>query len=519
MWFEITQDNFSVQYEGLYCHKKGANNIYSSLQGDIVNEISDLMEMESCFAIEVKPEQQQVSFARDYLGFFPLIYTAAENKLFITDEMARAVEWLKQHGITPSVSDQSLALYFTMGYIPQGRSLYSEIYSCCNASIYIWSKGVVHQNNCFTPIDVDPAVSLSDLDESIEKTVKHIDSLHDEIDVWCSGGLDSAIMAQCFNSNGRQARLLSMGYSKEVTAEFGRGEIPFVELMQKSLDAELDFVVLDHDCYCSAYEQFVQHHIGPVVDTVVVPKYALAQGTRSAAVTGEGGDPLFSGVKNNVLLFVMQNAPHVNIGEAYARAHDRLFDHIETLFENGAELKHWVISYMNEMIEKYPGDLVRKLFYLNTFEKQGGMIFPKNYYAAKANDIKIYHPLTSLETYKIAFAIADDKKYRYPKGKLALIDIYRDRLPSDIVNRKKTGTRLPISLYLNAIDSWDNAREVLDNTDFLKAQLLGKYQQVNDECLALKNYALVTLANWIHYKNQLRGRENDTDVPPKYGRV
>ncbi len=183
MWFEITLDDFSVKHEGLYCHNKAGGDVYSSLQEDIINNVSDLMEMESCYAIEIQTDNRQVLFARDYLGFFPLIYTTIEKKLFVTDEMPEAVEWLRQHGVTPQVSDKSLALYFTMGYIPQGRSLYKEISTCCNASIYSWSGGAVNCKDCFVPIDVDPSVSLLDLDESIENTVSSIDSLHDDIDI------------------------------------------------------------------------------------------------------------------------------------------------------------------------------------------------------------------------------------------------------------------------------------------------------------------------------------------------
>jgi asparagine synthase (glutamine-hydrolysing) len=510
MWFEIDWHDFNASSDGFYLHYQGDSIIYSSCSDNSITSIEDLMSLERCQAIEVNNKTKQVSFARDYLGFYPLIYTTVDSKLFITDEINLAVNWLRQHNVNPSVSEQSLALYFTMGYIPQGRSLYVEIQTCRNASVYSWCGDKVTLKDYFSPIEVTDRVTLKELEDSIEQAISRIYSKHDEIDVWCSGGLDSAIIAQRFNSNGRQARLLTMGYSEEVLAEFGCGEIPFVKLMQDSLSSELGFVTLDHERYSSAYNQFVRQHVGPVIDPVVVPKYALAQGTRSVAITGEGGDPIYSGVKNNKLLFITQNAPHISVGEVYAKIHNRMFAYIEQFFRNGSELKYWVIEYMNNMVDRYPGDLTRKLFYLNTFEKQGGMIFPKNYYAGKTNGIETYHPLTSLDVYKTAFAIADHEKYQYPVGKLALINIYRDRLPSQIVDRKKSGTRLPLPLYMKAIDLPDKARQVLSETNMFNQGLLEDHTEVKENHLALKDYSLVTLANWIYYQNQSKPTKRAT---------
>jgi asparagine synthase (glutamine-hydrolysing) len=457
------------------------------------------MELEYCYGIEVDPVNKCVSFARDYLGFYPLIYSAHKNKLFITDDFSEVVAWSKKQGVNLTISDKSLALYFTMGYVPQGYSLYEEISTCRNASIYKWEGASVICVDMFVPIEEDPSVDLEDLGQAIEQSVVDIYSKSTDVDVWCSGGLDSCIMASLLNSNGRHARLLTMDYSDDIASVYGHGEVPFAELMQASANAKMEKVILSQESYLREYKKFIKGHIGPVIDIVVVPKYLLAEASRSVAITGEGGDPLFSGVKNNKVLFVMENSRETPIGEIYARAHNRFFDQIENFFTSGPDLKAFVIDYMEAMLARYPGDTVRKLFYANTFEKQGGMIFPKNYYAGKYNNVDVFHPLTAYQVYKTAFLLEDSKKYQYPQGKLALINLYKKQLPAQIIDRKKSGTRLPLDHYMDVVPFDVIGKDLLSSTAHFKSSMLSDYASSEKMQSILKDYSIATLANWLTY--------------------
>jgi asparagine synthetase B (glutamine-hydrolysing) len=269
--------------------------------------------------------------------------------------------------------------------------------------------------------------------------------------------------------------------------------------MSRHLNAKLRYARLTRENSCDTFRQYASSHVGPVVDYVVPLKYALAKATRAVGVTGEGGDPLFSGAKNNFVVYLRSRFPELYIGKVHAMAHKRLYAHMPEVLERGEELCGFAESYLADILDRYPGDLVRKLFYVNTFEKQGGMIFPKNYYAGRRYDVQVFHPLTSLGVYRAAFSLADERKYAYPLGKLALIELYRSELPDAIVARRKSGTRLPLDAYLGYLIDGGANLDALKETGFFKEEKLDRLwsdgaKRRGDLVLL---YGLLSLSAWI----------------------
>lgn len=148
-------------------------------------------------------------------------------------------------------------------------------------------------------------------------------------------------------------------------------------------------------------------------------KYALSANTNTIALTGEGGDPIFSGTKNNFVSFMRAWRPEMAMGWIYALSHLRYGLHFNNLFKNDSELQDYMTAYLQGLIDRYPGSLVRKLLYMNTFIKQGSLIFLESYYGAKQYGIQIRHPLASLPVYETSFKLPEELKYVYPNGKIA----------------------------------------------------------------------------------------------------
>lgn len=504
MWCEINGTDFSVSSEGFKCRSIGDKTLYHSAGTfETQSSVRDLLTCNYAQAIEVDKRAKKVIFGRDYLGHFPLLFTSYGSHLFIADEIEELIAWRKKQAASTTVAEEALALYFAMGYVPQGMSLFNEVYTCKNATLYHWSNSKVTEERCFKPIMPDPLVGLVELENEIESAIEWIFKRENNIDVWCSGGLDSSIISLLANEGDRSSRLLTIDYPEEMAASFGVGELPFAQEMAQFLGLDLERLVLDRDTYSGAYKQVANGHPCPVIDMCIVPKYALAKTSRQAVLTGEGGDPLFSGVKNNVILYALSSGQDISIGELYAASHKRCFDALPALMKRGDDLKAYVIDYMAKLFDQYPGDLTRQLFYINTFEKQGGLIFLENYYAAKRNNIRSYHPLTMLNVYSTAFAMEDVYKYRYPKGKLALLDLYKKKLPRSIIERKKSGTRLPLDLYMEYVDCGHEARQALLDTGYFNDSKMIKGGSDNKNYSGvLQQHAIAMLSNWLfHYTN------------------
>ncbi len=498
MWLELDLKRFSVTQDGFHPLVYGDRTLYCSPGLDGLTRIEGLASSEYGQAIEIDANAHTVTFGRDYLGHHPLLYAVLDTHLFISDEYRDVREWLRAHRQGLTLSEEAVALYFATGYVPQGMTLFDRIKTCENASLYRWQRGKVTRTDLFKPIEEEAAFTLPSLGERIDSEVARIGAQHQEITVWCSGGLDSSVVAQRFSGSAKKVNLLTLSYDSQAIAKHGEGEIRFARDVGDALELPLRYAPLTSDVYRFAVDQLVRAHIGPVIDYVVPPKYVLAKASHGVAVTGEGGDPLFGGVKNNTVLFAHDRLPSLGLGWLYALAHDRFMGSLQDVLQRGEELKTFVADYFEEQLARYPGSLVRKLLYANTFAKQGGMIFPKNYYAGKRHGVAVRHPLTSLAVYDGAFRLADEKKYEYPRGKLALVSLYGAKLPASVIKRKKSGTRLFMDYYLQCLAPNGLELDALWSTGLFKEEFLAK-MQAGGHSQPILAYGLFILNNWLKH--------------------
>ena len=503
MWVEIDLTSLDIRQEGLSRQEAGKRCLYVTPGCARLTSIRDLKDAEYAIAVEIDRGERRVSFGRDYLGLYPLVYAVTRDRLFLSDIHAHVADWLRQMRVAVSVSEEALGLYFAAGYVPHGQSIFEQLHVCENVSLYHWKAGVIRRESLFEPISEDDRFPLAELGACIEAEVVKCAAMSQEIDVWCSGGIDSSVMAHCFNSQGRKADLLTLGYGEEITSIYGDGEIRFVKEMQQRCGAPIRYAELDWATYRASYDDFTHHHLSPVIDPYVPAKYALAAATRNLAITGEGGDPLFAGVKNNMVLYVQERMPTLPFGWLYALSHHRFAEQLEEIFVHGTELKSFVSDYFERQFNLYPGSTLRRLFYMNTLGKQGGLIFPTEHYAAGRYGIQCRHPLTALSVYNAAFRLTDDKKYRYPLGKLALIDLYRNHLPTSIMQRKKSGTRLSLNYYVERLIPGRAEFPALAETALFRPEFLAR---MADPEMKTTNpmliYALHTLNAWLTHHGE-----------------
>jgi asparagine synthetase B (glutamine-hydrolysing) len=174
----------------------------------------------------VDTRARTVQFGRDYLGHFPLSYACEKGSLFISDDVRLIHAAMRRAGARCTIDEEALALYFSLGFVPHGMSPYRQVVNCEATGFYEWSNGNVRRVRLFQPVEIDTSATVAAVGEAIEAAVKR-DTAADEVDVWCSGGLDSSIMAVRCNSNGRSAELLTLAYGEEIHEQLGDGERRF----------------------------------------------------------------------------------------------------------------------------------------------------------------------------------------------------------------------------------------------------------------------------------------------------
>lgn len=491
MWFEYCTETNKYSQNDFFEHRASNKRFFTNKPLPNISSINDVSELEYAQIIELNEASRQLSFARDYLGFHPLLFATHNNKIFISDDIKDINHWLKHNGVKQTLSELALALYFSMGYVPQGFTLLDQIKTCRNATIYHFDNGNIKEQSIFKAIAFDQSYRLDDLKTTIIEQTEKLCLPAENIDVWCSGGLDSTIVAYCAqHANKKSTQILSFDYPNNLPLEYRSGELPYVQQVANTYDLPIRLTTLSKPNYQRVYKQFIASFPSPVFDICVPPKFLLAESSKQLALTGEGGDPLFSGVKNNFMCYMTEKYPHEQLGWLYALSHKRFALLLPSLFNNSSELKAKITNYFNDLLTRYPGDLITKLFYLNTFEKQGGVIFLENYYAQKSYGIEIRHPLTSLAVYQSAFKLHNEQRYQYPEGKLALKQMFQQNLPQNIIHRKKSGTLVPMSHY---VDQQQQPKKFLLSSDFFNHTELTTSKQPNP---VLLDYANLVLNDW-----------------------
>ncbi len=497
MWLEIELNAFKVRYDGFIVRTSAENTLYLSPGLSDLVSIAALAEAERGIAIDINTRERHIVFGRDYLGQYPLLYVLSDSQLFLSDDILLIDEWSKKNNVERKLSEEAMALYFSLGYVPQGMTVFDEVKSCKNVTLYHYKNHKITEENIFTPIAEKADHHVNDVADAINEEVKKISKNQKQFDVWCSGGIDSSVMAHCFSRDGVTADILTLGYDEETTAEFGDGEIQYASEMASYCQSPLRYAQLSSNDFLHLHHQFTRAHIGPVIDTCVIAKYALAQATKNSAITGEGGDPIFGGVKNTSVLFTHAQHPRLPLGWVYARAHFRFFDRLEDIFVHGKDLSDYVVEYLGKKLDFYPGELLRKLFYLNTIEKQGGMIFPQTYYPEKRSNISVHHPLTNLAVYKSAFQLNDNRRYVYPDGKLVLSQLFKNRIPRNIIERKKSGTIIPLDTFLKNMPSDYRDISELGSSQYFNSDFLSQ-TNISEEESSLLMYGFISLNRWLH---------------------
>jgi asparagine synthetase B (glutamine-hydrolysing) len=502
-WLEINGDDFSVVHEGFDAYTVDGRQCFvaGTLRGATC--IEALKDAEYAQLVIVDAGSRSVSFGRDYLGHYPLTYARVGRRLIVSDSYARVCAAVRQHGGSLTLSEEATALYFSMGFVPHGMSLFREVVNCKATGCYRWTGGrEVDRIDWFEPIAIRAGESVEEVGAAIRSEVERYARESQQIDIWCSGGLDSSIMAMLFNESGRRAEILTLGYGSEIHATFGDGERRFARLMADHAGANMRDVDLGPRRFDEFHTVFTRHHNGPVMDFPLPPKYALAETTRDLAITGEAGDTFFGGTKNAAVMYAHHKQPAMKLGLIYALAHERQFKELPNVLRHGNELSSYVIDYCDALVARYPGDLQRKLFYLNTHEKLGSMIFAQSYFPSQLFGVRVRHPIASLSVYRAAFALPDHRKFSYPKSKIALVELFGNRLPAAIVNRKKSGTQLPIRHNLERMSAHKLDFTALRACGLFNESFLDQLTRPDalDRVPPLLAYACITFNSWINQK-------------------
>ncbi len=462
-----------------------------------------LEKLNGMFAFAVWDEEAQTLFAaRDRLGEKPFKYYLDGEKFVFASE-------LKAILVDPSIARepdwQAVDLAMTYRFVPAPLTGFKKISKLPAGHYLVWKNG----NITVTPYWQAFSYAKENEDRSLDEwRTLFWDTFKDSVrgrmisdvpvGVFLSGGLDSSsVVAAMSEVSNAKIKTFSVGLKDQPESE-----LPFAKLVADRFKTDHREIIIEPDVV-EILPQMVRQFEEPFFDNAAVPTMVMAKETKkhvTVVLTGDGGDECFGGYSNHLFfkrLKAYQSLPtavYKNIFPMAAKGlavitnqqkFKKLYYRTELLSHNfhqayvdyyaiwKKELRktHFYLTkedlYTDELKQKINLDLSEKMM----GEWMGDGVVKKygpmnramladivgrlgDNYLMKVDFASMIYALENrapfLDYRLVQLALSLPEKYKVRNGQVKWIwkQIMRDKIPAEIITRRKTGFGIPIGAWM-----------------------------------------------------------------------
>ncbi len=240
---------------------------------------------------------RRLVLVRDRLGIKPLYYACRGRNIYFGSELKTI---LCHPEIEHRIDPHALETYLGLNYVPGPETMVEGIVKLAPGSMLIWSGGHVSTSRYWKPSrNVAAGRSLRDsvgeLDELLHQSVTEHLAADVPVGLWLSGGLDSStILHYAAQHSSNPVKTFSITFNGR---EFDEASyIRAVSAKYSTIHHELDLG--PETASPDAIADFAYYADEPNADAGAVPVWFLSQMSAShvtVALSGEGADELFGG--------------------------------------------------------------------------------------------------------------------------------------------------------------------------------------------------------------------------------
>ncbi|WP_425394975.1 asparagine synthetase B family protein [Aeoliella sp.] len=291
------------------------------------------------------------------------------------------------------------------------------------------------------------------------------------VGVFLSGGLDSSLVAA---EVARQAP----GRVKTYALHFGPrypNELSFArEVADRAGTVHREVLLRPRD-FLPRIREMIWQLDDPIGDPITMPNYELSRlvaRDHRVVFNGEGGDPCFGGPKN--LPMMLQHwYGGVERGEmfrerAYLASYRRAYEEVSRLLapEVAAEIDYH--RDLEQVLSPYfqtdqPRNFLNKLMAINIRLKGAQLILPKVERMTGAAGLAPLAPLFAGQIIALSMQLPPRLKLHQGIEKVILKRAYADLLPQSVIERPKSGMRVPVNFWFRG-EMRRYARKVLSRS-------------------------------------------------------
>ncbi len=447
------------------------------------------------FAFALWDRNRETLFiARDRLGIKPLHYAILDNGFVVFGSEIKAL--LKHPELSRSLDPRAIEDYFTFGYVPEPRSIFTSIQKLEPGTFLTIKRGEpVGTPTRYWDVALDeasvarPTADIqSELRESLKAAVSRRLIADVPLGAFLSGGIDSsAVVAMMRQLDTDSLLTCSIGFSEK-----RYDESEYAELVAKSNRTDHKMDLVEASDY-SLLEKLVHLYDEPYADSSAMPTYRVCELARkhvTVALSGDGGDENFIGYRR-YRLFNMEErlrsffpdvirlplfgflgraypkldwAPRVFRGkttfQALGKDSAEAYLHGVSIFP--AEGRGWLFSdafkrdlqgyrssevFSRHLENKHFEDPLRKIQYLDFKTYLPGDILTKVDRASMAHSLEVRVPFLDHEFVAWTASLPTSVKLRGSSGKDVLKKSLEPLLPKEVLYRSKMGFAVPLDVW------------------------------------------------------------------------
>ncbi len=438
---------------------------------------------------------KKLILTRDRVGKKPLYYYRDHQQIVFASELKAVIA---APNISKELDFQALDAYLSFGYVPSPMSIFKHIRKLPPASI-----AVCDQNRFDIREYWHLDMSNPDTSRSEESLIEELRAIFDEsvkirlmsdvpLGAFVSGGVDSsAVVASMARSMGNErVKTASIGFSEK---KFN--ELEYAGIVAKHCNTDHSEYVVNPDAL-SILDKLVWHLDEPFADASFIPTYYVSQMARrnvTVALSGDGGDENFAGYTSRYSMNrfednIRRKIPPI-IREKLLTPLAEIYPRKDNL-PRPLRLKHFLSNlslpheqayfrdmsfYFHPEIKKilYTPDTSRAIGDYNRFDVLGKhfaeisssdpvtkaqYVDIKTYMTedilvkvdrmSMANSLEVRAPILDHKLMEFVAKLPSSLKLKGKISKYIFKKMNEDRLPHDILYRKKQGFSIPLSKWM-----------------------------------------------------------------------
>ena len=415
------------------------------------------------FFVGIEITEKSVRFIRDPIGSRAFYHSQISNKPVLATEI-KSFKCIEGFDLVPR--GEAIAEYLSFSFIPGEKTFIKDINEISLGSYLEYGiKSTKQVDYCRYHENEGQwdNLGIDELKGKFSQTLKESKEICDksvgsESVYFLSGGLDSsAVLAMACQSGAAVPKeTLSVHFGEDLP-----NENEYIDLMVDRYKTKHEYLEVTPKKFIGSIEEIFEHVDDPIGDPVVVPNFLMNQhisGKRNFVFTGEGGDPCLGGPKNKAML--MANFYGPGFGDdsrdylelSYLNSFKRGFDDLHLSIPDIStdsinRMVEFLCPYLREERLKH---FTNRIMLSNIKLKATSLIMPKVQKTTMAFGNMSVSPLYTRRFIEESMKVPPNYKLMNGDEKYILKLCMSDIVPAEIINRPKSGMRVPLRIWSSA---------------------------------------------------------------------